>query len=315
VNAPLPWQQEHWLQLSSQILQDRLPQALLLSGPAGVGKRHFTRALAAFLLCEARSGQACGACRSCQQLAAGSHPNLFWLSRLSDDKSGKERRDIQIEQVRQLGERLALASHYDQPKLAVIEPADALNASSANALLKTVEEPPPRTHLLLVTERPQSLPATLRSRCQKLRFGVPAPEIARSWLQQAGGDPRALEEAQGAPLQALALSSGDGLQQRLDWARDWLDIARGKLNVLTFAAQVDKDQVADFIDWLIAWLGRQLQQSVLGQDGPASVHSLDLLLGQALESRAGLARNLSPALTVEGLAILWWRQTRPARGG
>lgn len=313
MNRPLPWQQEHWLHLSALVLQQRLPQALLLSGPAGVGKRRFARALGEFLLCEARSGHACGACRSCQQLGAGTHPNLLWLSRLTDDKSGKEKRDIQIEQVRQLGERLALSSHYGQAKVAVVEPADALNLNSANALLKTIEEPPPRTHLLLVTERPQSLPATLRSRCQKLRFTTPPASAAAAWLEQAGGDARALDEARGAPLRALALAGGDGLALRQQWARGWQGIAQGKPDALEFAAQVDKEQAGDFIEWLLGWLTRELQQALGGQGRLTSPQSLDLLLGEALECRARLARNASPALTIEGLAILWWRLTRSPR--
>ncbi|MGH8456391.1 MAG: hypothetical protein ACRETE_05360 [Stenotrophobium sp.] len=103
---PLPWQEQLWLRMTSQIPQGRLPHALLFAGPRGVGKRHYARALTAFVLCEARSSFACGECRSCKQFAAGQHPNVFHVQRRVDEKTGKEKRDISIEQVRELGEQL-----------------------------------------------------------------------------------------------------------------------------------------------------------------------------------------------------------------
>src|SRR5690606_10991779 len=94
----------------------------------------------------------------------------------------RKRRDIAIDAARRLIERLSLSAHYGRARVAVIAPADALNVNSVNALLKTVEEPPPSTHLLLLTERPQALPATLRSRCQRVRMSTPAADEAQVWL-------------------------------------------------------------------------------------------------------------------------------------
>src|SRR5690606_17379482 len=152
-----------------------------------------------------RSGYACGGCRACVQLAVGAHPDALLLSTdgllglaltadgrhdqqlahwQPDDSrnEGRKRRDIAIDAARKLSERLGLFSHYGRARTAMIEPADALNTNSVNALLKTIEEPPPATHLLLVSERPQALPPTLRSRCQRIRFGTPPADAAQAWL-------------------------------------------------------------------------------------------------------------------------------------
>ena len=313
---PLPWQQELWLELTAQILQRRLAHALLLGGPRGVGKRHFAQSLVAFLLCETRSGYACGHCRSCEQLAAGTHPNLIHLKPGVDDKTGKSKRDISVEQIRDFGEKMHLTSHYGQAKLALIDPADALNDSGINALLKTIEEPPAGAHLLLISERPLALKPTLRSRCQRLRFAPPTREAALQWLQSQGvEDAAALEWAGGAPLRAAELQRDGWIERYTEWSRALRELAAKKRDPLAVAALVDKEQAAPFLAWLQQWLAQLLRQKLTGQDAFASGLSqaaLEQMLRQTLEAPRRLAGNAAPQMLIESLMILWWRVARSA---
>lgn len=313
---PLPWQVDLWLQVTSLATSGQLGHALLLAGPRGVGKRQFARALTAFVLCEQKSGYACGNCRSCQQFIAGTHPNAISLQRGVDDK-GKEKRDISVEQVREFSEKLQLTSHYGQAKVAVIDPAEALNNSGVNALLKTIEEPNGKAHMLLVTERPMALAPTLRSRCQRLRFAVPAEKDAMEWLRGRGiSDTKALQQAHGAPLHALELKESGLLETYTEWARGMQDLALQKRDPLQAAGMVGKDQAAAFLGWLQHWLTQQLRSKLGGGDAFAASlpePAIEQLLKEALEGQRRLQSNLNPQMLIEALMILWWRLARGAR--
>jgi DNA polymerase III subunit delta' len=231
---PLPWQQAPWRRVTDAARAGRLAHALLLAGPRGVGKGRFAAAFGAYLLCETRgASRPCGECRSCVQVAAGVHPNLLRLAPAED------RRDISIDDIRALIERLQLSSHYGQAKVAIIEPADRLNDSGQNALLKTVEEPPPATHLLLVSERWRALSPTLRSRCQILRFAVPPAESALAWLRaQHPGEPEAaLRRHLRAPLAAGIGEGGAGEE----WARALRELREGRFEALKLAQGLKRE--------------------------------------------------------------------------
>ena len=313
---PLPWQQERWLELTAQVQQQRLAHALLLAGPRGVGKRQFAHALAAFVLCEARSSHACGHCRSCEQLAAGTHPNLIVLRPGVDEKTGKSKRDISVDQIREFGDKLHLTSHYGQSKLALIDPVDALNDSGINALLKNIEEPPAGTHLLLVSERPLALKPTLRSRCQRLRFAPPSPAQALDWLQAQGiTDAAALDWCGGAPLRALELREQGLLERYAEWDRALLELAARKRDPLAVAALVDKDQAGAFLAWLQQWLTGLLRRKLGATDafaGGLSQAALEQMLSETLQGPRRLAGNASAPMLIESLMILWWRVARSA---
>jgi len=206
--ACLPWHEPALRELLAQ--QDRLPHALLLTGPAGIGKAAFGQALAAALLCETPRNQkepACGRCPACGWLAAGTHPDLRRLSRHVDD-AGKVSADIRVEQFRALAEFLTVGAHRGARRVVLIDPADALNTVTANALLKTLEEPGAGLCFVLVTDRPDALPATIRSRCQVRSLPRPSIPAALTWLQAATGCSRTdaqawLMMAGGAPRLAL----------------------------------------------------------------------------------------------------------------
>src|SRR3569833_523405 len=191
----------------------RLPHALLLTGPQGMGKQRFAENWMAGLLCEApdAEGCACGVCRSCQLLAAGNHPDY---RQLTPPEEGKV---IGVDQVRELIQYVALTPQYGRYKIALIHPADKLNINAANSLLKTHEEPPSHSLLMLVSARPRRLPDPVRSRCQLVHFSPPPDEVAAGWLAiqvSVAAPGQLLKLADGAPLRALELAAADELALR-----------------------------------------------------------------------------------------------------
>jgi DNA polymerase-3 subunit delta' len=159
----------------------RMPHALLIHEAPGAGGEWLASWAAQLVLCEAGAAAPCGACRACRRVQALQHPDLSWIRPLEDS------RQIRIEQVRELAAELALTSHGGGYKVGIIAPADALNRFAANALLKTLEEPPAATLLVLVVTQPSRLPPTIVSRCQRLRVRAPARGAATAWLTATRG--------------------------------------------------------------------------------------------------------------------------------
>jgi DNA polymerase-3 subunit delta' len=210
MSAPFPWQDRQWRQLWSAYQTKRLPHALLLKGTQGLGIAQFARQLAATLLCDAplEHGIACKQCKSCLLYQAGNHPEL---TRIEPEDRGKS---IKIDQIRALAGFVSLKSHYGHFKIAILDPAEAMNRNAANSLLKTLEEPPLGTLLMLVSHRPMSLPVTVRSRCQSVNFNIPPGTVTQAWLaaqttQKTPSLPPVLMLADEAPLTVLErLESG-----------------------------------------------------------------------------------------------------------
>jgi DNA polymerase-3 subunit delta' len=323
----LPWHSALWSRVNDARRAGRLGHALLLAGPAGVGKRLFAMRLAAGLLCErvGDDGAPCGLCRGCVQRIAGTHPNLTWLTREFNEKTEKEKRDISMDQLRAMMERLGLSSHYGQSRVVVIDPADALNASGVNAVLKTVEEPPPGIHIVLISERPMALAPTLRSRCQRLSLPLPESQEAETWLRSRmpGIDAAAaLREAGGAPL--TALEARGAADHRTAWRDSLLAVAAQRLDPLSAAARVAPAGAKLSPEIVQEWL-RQLQRvlhrllrAIAGLESDPALGNLARRLGAAhveqmlseiVESQRRLLGNANPQLTVESLMISWWRRT------
>ena len=239
----LPWHGSLWERVNEARRAGRLAHALLLAGAAGVGKRLFAMRLAASLLCErvGDDGTPCGRCRGCVQRAAGTHPNLTWMTREINEKTDKEKRDISMDQLRAMMERLSLASHYGHSRVVVIDPADALNTSGVNAVLKTVEEPPPGIHIVLISQRPMALAPTLRSRCQRLNLSLPSRDQAEAWLRfkMPGVDvAAALRETGGAPLAAVEARVDGTAEHQTSWREALMAVAAQKLDPLAAAARI-----------------------------------------------------------------------------
>lgn len=185
----------------------RVASGYLLFGPEGVGKATVARRFARAIFCPdgARSGEACGACPACTRSASGSHPGLVEIERES------QATQLKVSQVHELAEKLSLRPLEGEAKVAVLDDVERANEESFNALLKTLEEPPPRTTLVLVTSNREVVPETVRSRCQGVRFGPLPKGDVREILRGAAEDldPEAVEAladlAAGSPGRALRL--------------------------------------------------------------------------------------------------------------
>lgn len=226
----MPWHEEHWSRLQARRARDAMPHALLLCGPAGLGKREFMHRFAQGLLCQkSKDGEPCGECRSCLLFEAGTHPDYAVLS-FGLRKDGVQRSEIVVDQIRELSARLAMASQFGGWQIVCIDPADAMNAAAANALLKTLEEPSPQTLLLLVADAPWRLPQTIRSRCQRIEFHLPTRETALAWLRQTGvkDAEAALDAAGGNPGMAHAWAEEGALARRQEVRKDLGALAAGR---------------------------------------------------------------------------------------
>jgi DNA polymerase-3 subunit delta' len=159
----------------------RLPHALLIHDTAGGGGDWLANWAASVALCLVPDDAPCGKCVGCVRVANNQHPDLTWIVPTEDSKQ------LRIEQVRDFAQELSLTSHQGGYKVGILSPADSMNRFAANALLKTLEEPPARTLLILVASQPSRLPATILSRCQKLKVRAPTRAESLEWLQATGG--------------------------------------------------------------------------------------------------------------------------------
>ena len=249
----LPWQQDNWNQLCNYRIQGRIPQALLITGKKGLGKQHLANQFAISLLCAKpqTNGLGCGYCHSCLLLNAETHPDFI---QLKPDEPGK---DITIGQVRRLITQLTLKPQFETYRVVIINPADLMNNAAVNGFLKCLEEPAELTVMLLITDKPTHLPATIVSRCQKLVLAMPNKEIVYSWLkQQAAGDDSELlfNLAQGAPLLALEYANNGWLELRNSCFETWMDIAKQRLHPVTIAEDWYKLPGSVLMFWITSWV-------------------------------------------------------------
>lgn len=222
MSAPLPW-----LEAPLQQALHQRAHALLIHGPAGVGQYEFGFGLARALLCEATGEgviRPCGRCTACHLMDTHGHPDfrlllpealrepLGWAEEESRKKDAKPSKWIRIEEVRQAIDWTHQSVSRGVAKVLLIHPATAMQEASANALLKTLEEPSPQVRLLLTATDPELLLPTIRSRCQRLGLALPPREQALEWLKECGlAQPQVLLDAAGGrPLEAVALA-GEGV--------------------------------------------------------------------------------------------------------
>lgn len=284
-----PWQADDWNRL--QQLRAHWPHALLLHGQAGIGKLDFARHLAKGLLCEApqANGEPCGACAACNWFEQGNHPDYRIVvpealaAELgataadegkpekddADDGSGKKTRtlskEIKIEQVRALLDFSGIGSHRGGMRVVVLYPAEALNVAAANALLKTLEEPPAGVVFLVVSARIDRLLPTIVSRCRQWPMGTPSAQDATAWLKAQGADDAEalLAEAGGAPLAARALAHDENRTLR-DWTLAQL-AAGARCDAFACGETLQKLPVPLVIGWLQRWLYDLLAQCTAGR--------------------------------------------------
>lgn len=273
---PLPWHEAVWAGLNNAIEQGRMPHALLISGSSGIGKQRLATALAQRLLCSAQlNNHACGACKSCQLLNAGFHPDLSVL------EPAEEGKDILIGDVRKLCSTLDKTAQQGGWKVAIINPSEAMNISASNALLKSLEEPQGKTLLVLVSHRPSLLSATIRSRCQKIPLLTPCLDAAWQWLGDVSGQDsnvdKALEVAAGRPLLALQYIQNGTLQEQQSFQGVIESVRRSELSFVDAAQQCSKLNPAIALEWFMTYLHLAVTQDVAVQSNQNVYLFLDRL--------------------------------------
>jgi DNA polymerase-3 subunit delta' len=266
-----PWHSRAFEALLTR--KDRLPHALLLRGREGIGKLAFAEAAARALLCESpqAGGRACGQCAACAWMEQGSHPDFRRLvpesvSAPGEAEQGSEKKpseQIQIGQVREIADFINISSHRGGAKVVLIHPAEALNASAANALLKSLEEPPPRTYFLLVAHRWHQLLPTIRSRCEQIVLAAPSHAEARDWLerQKLRDADLALAQAGGAPLLAVKLDEDYWRQREALLAA----ITSPGFDSLSTAELLRETAPALIVGWLQKWAFDLVTHKVTGR--------------------------------------------------
>lgn len=326
LKLPLPWLAEPWSQLQSRRRQNALPHALLLTGPRGVGKAHFAEHLAQSLVCSevALEGRPCGHCQACHLAAKVHHPDIHWLRPAEPGKA------IKIAAVRDLIERATLTTQTAGSRVFLIDPADAMTRGAANALLKTLEEPSSSCVLVLLSNTPHLLPATIRSRCQQLVFHPVPSSQASVWLQEQGvKDPElyaALACASGAPLRALVAAQEDWPARCSSLLRDLQGLSQRRNNPMEVASAWQKISPESLFDDL-ARLFSDLLRTLYGQPAkqlflPAleaplqrlandiSAQDIYTFADKVNRVRTQALYNLNPQMVLEGLVIDWLELTR-----
>jgi DNA polymerase-3 subunit delta' len=254
----LPWNDSHWASL--QALRTRAHHAVVLHGQAGIGKKGLALDFAASLLCEKPTGQSrpCGRCQGCALFQSRNHPDLrvivpdslAWLRPVAADegepveetgdddrRSGRISREIKIEAIRAIGALVEVTAHRAGMRVVLLTPVEALNPPAANALLKMLEEPPPRTLFVLTSDRIDDVLPTILSRCVLVRIAPPPADVAARWLGEQGISDAAdlLAAAGGSPLRVLEQhQDGTGLPR---------ETADSLLSALAQGARLDPAEV------------------------------------------------------------------------
>lgn len=319
-----PWQQAQWQQIHQARRDGRLPHGLLLTGVAGVGKVDFANHLANALLCQQQTeeGHPCETCHACRLVAGRAHPNLLWL------EPEKEGGAIKVDQIREVMEFVSQSSLQGEYRIVIIQPANAMNISAANALLKTLEEPARGAILILVSDQSERMPATILSRCQRITFGRPDLQQAMTWLTQNQKHPvehlqQILMLANGAPLAALKMLETDALTLRRDYY-DALQMAVSKqADPIKLAAKLTDIEPLPLLDFTISWITDLLRLTLAGDSSvvtnqdylsvlTAQHAKLDLakctrFLEYLLQQRAQICRgmNFNKQLLAESTLLRW----------
>ena len=335
MTAIYPWQQDAWRQL--QQLRARMPHAILFHGAGGIGKADFIEAFAQSLLCEnvQPDGHACGACASCGWFAQHNHPDYRRVrpealedepgadgeegdgDKKSSAKTKTPSKDIKIEQIRALADFMNISTHRQGLRVVVLYPAEALNTPASNALLKTLEEPPPGTVFLLASNSLERLLPTILSRCRKFALPIPAHAEALAWLNEQGV-PDAdgwLREQGGAPLAALA-QSATGNRDELDTLLQMLAHPTVETALKT-ADKLSKSALPVLVAWQQRWLYDLFSLKLSGNiryypryhdeltalAGKIPTSNLLRAIRHANERRAVAEHPLSPKLFVEDMLL------------
>ncbi len=310
----LPWHERAWKVMDRGIRTDTLAHAVLLSGAGGLGKRVFADRLSGRLLCETKqSSEACGRCKGCALAKAGTHPD--WREIIPEEPG----RTLKVEQIREVIRFSGLTSQRALRKIVVVDPADAITESGANALLKTLEEPPGASLFILISQCPGALPPTILSRCQKIQFVNPDRAVIIDWLVGQGVDlnqARSAATAYGGTPFKLRRDCREGrLNTDSDILTDIAALRSGRADPPSIVKQWKaKHPTAETVEGIWLVLHRAIRKKVeasepaSGEQHPLSdldISALYGLLDQCGDAMRALIhkRNFNELLMLEAIAV------------
>ncbi|MDH5392305.1 MAG: DNA polymerase III subunit delta' [Gammaproteobacteria bacterium] len=310
------WQLQQRDYLNAMLSVDKFPHALLFTGPDGTGKKEFAIDYAKKLLCSSGADEACGQCHSCDVFLAHTHPDYLNIAPADENKA------IAVDVIRELIVKLTKTSQFGGKTVAIVENAEQLNRNSANALLKTLEEPTADTILILVCSFPHRLLPTIRSRCLQLAFPIPEKQTALSYMQQHGVDDAELylQLSHGSPLKACQMAGTELAEQRKSVLKSLIKTSRGQA-ISAAMKEIEKIPLKATLDWSIDFCDdlirviSQGEQAVLTHVDVREVlckmagccqvqalyHFRDLLIERKKQSNIAL----NTQLLLEDLLILW----------
>lgn len=313
-----PWQQELWQQSLQYLSSNRLAHAILVSGPSDIGKLDFCLSYIQRINCAkpTKDNYACGTCKDCHLFHARSHPDI----RLINIDENVEQ--IKVDDIREINQFMTLSRHQGAYKIICINQADRMNINAANALLKTLEEPPANSVLFLISNNVSNLLATIKSRCQIWKFNLPSKQYASNWLQQKSENINwdiLLSVSGFRPLYALELyETGLGDARTMFYQEiDKLMHYRGK--VTNLSAKLQNEALETLVNWQQSWCSDLVRchfdkepVTLENPDFRRSLHSLvgrvDLqllfrFLGKLIEFRRFSSTPLNKRLFIEDMLV------------
>jgi DNA polymerase-3 subunit delta' len=303
------------------VTHDRLHHAYLFVGAEGVGKQTIALGLAKAIHCSVAVGDYCGECADCARIQDGNHPDVRFVDLLAGKK------EISIQQVRELEKELNFRSFSGKKKIIILDPATLMNLSAQNALLKTLEEPPQNSLLILIAPTIGGLLPTLRSRCLRVSFGpLPRSLVAEFLVTRQG---LKTEEAEflaavtmGSLGDAVRIDKKDLLEKRQRWLTLLISLQasnyRGAMDAAEDLAS-NRDELLEFLDWALCWHRDRLVYAVT--QSPREIVNLDLiseiqrqtaqsdlnnilsLLSQTAGAGGRIQRNLNRRMVVENVLL------------
>jgi DNA polymerase III subunit delta' len=302
VSSPLPWHGQEWTRLHRQLAAEQLPHALLLVGGQYTGKSQFALALSRLLLCTQTDDlYNCGRCHACELSASGGHGDFRWVQPMDNS------RVIKVDQIREVVRFTNKTAGFGLRKVIVIAPIESMNINAFNAILKSLEEPAKDTYLILVCHRLYSVPATIRSRCQILRFARPRNEASADWLDTTTGNrdqsQHMLDLADGLPVLAHQLYSQRGYEEFAVRRVRLQALLGGDLTVSQTSALWSEVDTDIFLSLLSVELQRLVGSFSLKQlrtrHGKGLFRLLDDLAG--LQQAVGVGANPNKQLIIDAL--------------
>ena len=247
-----PWLQQQWKQSLSYVEGQRLAHAILISGPSAIGKLEFCMSLMQRMNCTQPTMEnfACGECNNCLLFKARTHPDirLINVEEINDQ--------IKVDDIREINDFISLSRQKGAYKIVCINCADHMNINAANALLKTLEEPPANSILFLISHRPDRLLATIKSRCQGWRFNTPEKNEALLWLKQQNDDvdwDTLLSVSGNRPLLALEQYTTGLGEERAMYYKDIDQLMSRKQKVTELSAKLQNEELEKLVTWQQAW--------------------------------------------------------------